>query len=50
MMAADSLHAAVHPIVPSGVSCCWPSLCHRACSACAFASHFALPPAQPSHV
>ena len=50
MMAADSLHAAVHLIVPSGVSCCWPSLCRCACSASAFALHFAPPPAQPSHV
>ena len=33
MMAADSLHVAVHLIVLSGVSCCWPSLCRRACSA-----------------
>ena len=42
MMAADSLHVAVHLVVPSGVSIRW--LC--ACSACAFAPHFAL----PSHV
>jgi hypothetical protein len=48
MMAADSLHVAVHLIVPSGVSFCWPSPCRRACSAGAFAPHFALPPAQPS--
>jgi len=41
-MAADLLHASVHLIVPSGVSIRW--LC--ACSACAFAPHFAL----PSHV
>ena len=50
MMAADSLHVAVHLIVPSGVSFCWPSPCRRACSAGAFAPHFALPSAQPSHV
>jgi hypothetical protein len=50
MMAADSLHAAVHLIVPSGVSFCWPSPCRRACSASASAPHFALPPAQPSNV
>ena len=50
MMAADSLHVAVHLIVPSGVSCCCPSPCRRACSAGAFAPHFALPSAQPSHV
>ncbi|EHL21972.1 hypothetical protein KYG_15225 [Acidovorax sp. NO-1] len=50
MMAADSLHVAVHLIVPSGVSCCWPSSCRRACSASASVSHFALPSAQPSHV
>ncbi|HBP6806277.1 hypothetical protein FA429_08500 [Pseudomonas aeruginosa] len=46
MMAADSLHVAVHLVVPSGVSLCWPSPCRRACSAGAFAPHFAL----PSHV
>ncbi|MCA0394928.1 MAG: hypothetical protein LCH70_12565, partial [Proteobacteria bacterium] len=50
MMAADSLHVAVHLIVPSGVSCCWPSPCRRACSAGAFAPHFAQPSAQPSNV
>jgi hypothetical protein len=50
MMAADSLHVAVHLIVPSGVSFCWLSPCRRACSAGAFAPHFALPPAQPSNV
>ncbi|TMS56633.1 hypothetical protein MW7_016250 [Imbroritus primus] len=54
MMAADSLHVAVHLIVLSGVSCCWPSLCRRACSAGAnpahWAPHFALPSAQPSNV
>ena len=50
MMAADSLHVAVHLVVPSGMSFCWPSPCRRACSAGAFAPHFALPPAQPSNV
>ncbi|RUB30084.1 hypothetical protein IPC1429_29570 [Pseudomonas aeruginosa] len=50
MMAADLLHVAAHLIVPSGESFCWPSLCRRACSAGASAPHFALPPAQPSHV
>lgn len=50
MMAADSLHVAVHHIVPSGMSFCWPSRCRRACSAGAFAPHFALPSAQPSNV
>ena len=33
MMAADSLHVAVHLIVPSGVSFCCLSPCRRACSA-----------------
>lgn len=46
MMAADSLHVAVHPIVPSGVSIQWLAACRRACSASASALHFAL----PSHV
>ncbi len=50
MMAADSLHVAVHLVVPSGVSFRLLLLCRRACSAGAFASHFALPPAQPSTV
>lgn len=50
MMAADSLHVAVHLIVPSGVSSCCSSPCRRACSAGASASHFALYPAQPSSV
>ncbi|MBW6276831.1 hypothetical protein KZ848_12665, partial [Pseudomonas aeruginosa] len=45
MMAVDSLHAAVHLIVPSGVSFCCSSPCRRACSAGAFAPHFALPSA-----
>lgn len=46
MMAADSLHVAVHLIVPSDVSIPWLSACRRACSASASALHFAL----PSHV
>lgn len=46
MMAADSLCF----IVPSGVSFCWLSPRRHACSACAFALHFALPAAQPSNV
>ena len=50
MMAANLLHADVHLIVPSGVSFQWLLPCRRACSACAFAPHFALPPAQPSTV
>ncbi|HHN2199649.1 TPA: hypothetical protein ACRL2N_004868, partial [Pseudomonas aeruginosa] len=50
MMAVDSLHVAVHLVVSSGVSCCWPSPCRRACSASASAPHFALPSAQPSNV
>jgi hypothetical protein len=50
MMAVDSLHVAVHLIVLSGASFRLLLLCRRACSASAFAPHFALPPAQPSHV
>jgi len=50
MMAADSLHVAVHLIVPSGVSFCCSSPCRRACSASASAPHFALPSTQPSNV
>ncbi|OZI38133.1 hypothetical protein CAL29_07280 [Bordetella genomosp. 10] len=50
MMAAASLHVAVHPIVPSGVSIQWLSACRRACSAGAFAPRFAQHPAQPSNV
>ena len=50
MMAADSLHAAVHLIVPSGMSFWLLPPCRRACSAGAFAPHFALPSAQPSNV
>jgi len=46
MIAADSLRI----IVLSGVSFCWPSPDRRACSESASALHFALPPAQPSHV
>ncbi|HGM7735975.1 TPA: hypothetical protein ACKQHL_006163, partial [Pseudomonas aeruginosa] len=46
MMAADSLHI----IVLSGVSSGLLLPCRRACSASAFAPHFALPPAQPSNV
>ena len=46
MMVAGSLRI----IVLSGVSFCWPLSCRRACSASASALHFALPPAQPSHV
>jgi len=42
MMAADSLHVAVHLIVPSGVSISWLSACCRPCRASAFAL--------PSHV
>jgi hypothetical protein len=50
MMAADSLHDLVHLIVPSGMSFRWSSPCRRACSACAFAPHFAQHPAPPSPV
>jgi len=50
MMAADSLHVAVPLIVPSGMSSCWLLPCRRACSAGAFAPHFAQHPAQPSSV
>jgi hypothetical protein len=50
MMVADSLHDLVHLIVPSGMSFRWSSACRRACSACAFAPHFAQHPAPPSHV
>ncbi|AZM85813.1 hypothetical protein CAZ19_17100 [Pseudomonas aeruginosa] len=50
MMAADSLHVAVHLVVPSGVPIPWLSSCRRACRASADptyrAPHFAL----PSHV
>ena len=50
MMAADSLHVAAHPIVPSGVSFRLLLPCRRACSANASAPHFAQHPAQPSNV
>jgi len=50
MMTADSLHVAVHPIVPSGVSFSLPPPCRRACRAGAFAPHVAQHPAQPSNV
>ncbi|OZI30027.1 hypothetical protein CAL29_18300 [Bordetella genomosp. 10] len=46
MMAADSLHVAVHLVVPSGMPIPWLSACRRTCSASASAPHFAL----PSHV
>ena len=50
MMATDSLHVTVPLIVPSGVSFRLLLPCRRACSAGAFAPHFALSPAQPSNV
>jgi len=50
MMAVDSLHAAVHLIVPSGMLFRLLLPCRRTCSAGAFAPHFALSPAQPSNV
>ncbi|OPD71876.1 hypothetical protein AO900_29350 [Pseudomonas aeruginosa] len=50
MMAVDSLHVAVHLIVPSGMSFRLLLPCRRACSASASAPHFALSPAQPSSV
>lgn len=50
MMAADSLHGVVHSIVPSDVSFRWSSPCRCACSACAFAQHFAQLPAPSSYV
>ncbi|MCO2878369.1 hypothetical protein FA275_34430, partial [Pseudomonas aeruginosa] len=49
-MIADSLHVAVHLVVPSGVSFYCSSPCRCACSAGAFAPHVALSPAQPSSV
>ncbi|VFR57269.1 hypothetical protein BRI6_1341 [plant metagenome] len=49
-MMADSLHVAVHLVVPSGVSFYCSSPCRRTCSAGAFAPHLALPSAQPSSV
>jgi len=42
MMAADSPHARVHLIVPSGVHFVCPSLRYRACSASADSAHQAL--------
>lgn len=50
MMAADSLHVVVPLVVPSGMSFYGSSPCRRACSAGAFAPHFALPSAQPPNV
>ncbi|HHQ3490049.1 TPA: hypothetical protein ACSPPN_002969, partial [Pseudomonas aeruginosa] len=50
MMAADSLHVAVHLIVPSGMPFRLLPPCRRACSASASAPRFAQHPAQPSHV
>jgi len=50
MMAADSLHVAVHLIVPSGMPFRLLPPCRRACSAGAFAPRFAQHPAQPSNV
>ncbi|HHH0974349.1 TPA: hypothetical protein ACPZP4_004294, partial [Yersinia enterocolitica] len=51
MMAADSLHVAVHLIVPSGMSfrLLLPP-CRRACSAGASAPRLAQHPSQPSNV
>jgi hypothetical protein len=46
MIAADLLHANVHPIVLSGAQSRCLSPCRRACRAGAFAPHFA----QPSNV
>jgi len=46
MMAANSLHVAVHLIVPSDASSKWLLACCRACRAGAFTPHFA----QPSNV
>ncbi|AWS99026.1 hypothetical protein AN232_28190 (plasmid) [Citrobacter sp. CRE-46] len=50
MMAANSLHVAVHLIVPSGMPFRLLPPCRRACSASASAPRFAQHPAQPSHV
>lgn len=50
MIAADSSRLWVRLIVPSGVSFRWLSPCRCACSACAFAPHFAQHPAPPPHV
>ncbi|TMN19388.1 hypothetical protein FF950_11640 [Pseudoxanthomonas sp. X-1] len=50
MMAADSLHHAVHLIVPSGMSFRLLLPCRRACSASASAPRLAQHPAQRSSV
>lgn len=50
MMAADSLHVAVHLVVPSGVPIPRLPACRRACSASADPSYRALHFALPSHV
>ncbi|PPU07719.1 hypothetical protein XarjCFBP7645_08890 [Xanthomonas arboricola] len=50
MMATDSLHVAVHLIVPSGMPFRLLRPCRRACSAGAFAPRLAQHPAQPSNV
>ncbi|MBB6290647.1 hypothetical protein FBY10_115114 [Pseudomonas sp. SJZ103] len=50
MMAADSLHVAVHLIEPSGMPLRLLPPCRRVCSAGASAPRFAQRPAQPSHV
>lgn len=50
MMAADSLHAVVHLIMPLGMSFRLLLRCRRACSASASAPHFAQHPAQSSNV
>jgi len=42
MMAADSLHASVHLIVPSDVHFCCSLPCYRTCSASADSAHWAL--------
>ncbi|WP_425895245.1 hypothetical protein ACPWZ5_23720 [Ralstonia pseudosolanacearum] len=49
-MAADSLRDVLHSIVPSDVSFHWLSPCRCACSACAFAPHFAQAPAPSFYV
>ncbi|QAA93946.1 hypothetical protein CSC67_09165 [Pusillimonas caeni] len=49
MMAADSLHVAVHLIVPSGMLFRLLPPCRRACSTGAFAPRLAQHPAQPSN-
>ncbi|WP_303698382.1 hypothetical protein [Pseudomonas aeruginosa] len=50
MMAADSLHVAVHLVVPSGMSFSLLLPCRRACRTGASAPHVALPSTQPSNV